>query len=331
MAAAADNVLARCPVVPAKYPSGDGIDLDVQVRRQDTTVETVKLHQEYERFIKTEFPDFQKMYLQFPEVFAPKVKDSEKAIEGFLQKPGSDNAVWLTHAVGDKAESDVFYDVEKQFRNRTAVSYNGFQLGSVFKVAKETIKDERNKRREQNNDILDVPLSNSEMDLYRLLGQDPTELTDCVDGIVKNLFGEDDCDEIDKNRLKDNIDLITTENKWVCKLLPGKIEHFFNTQNIQRNLSKQEIHSFVINKIFERNIKKNQELDQLVVDKKSSTVIQVEIKSVQRFKGNFHDKGLNREFTKACEQIGQGKEMFLRVLAPNSNLSSNWGFQGKSS
>ena len=330
---AADNVLARCQAVPASYPSGVGLDLDVQVRRQDTNMETVKLHQEYERFIKTEFPNFQKNYLQFPEVFAPKVKDSDKAIEGFLQKHGSDNAVWLTHAVGDKAESDVFYDVEKQFRNRTAVSYNGFQLGSVFKVAKETIKDERNKRREQHNDILDVYLSNDELYLYRLLGQDPAELKDCVDGIVKKLFGEDDCDEIDKNRLKDNIDknLITTENKWVCKLLLGKIENLFKTQNIQRNLSKQEILSFVINKIFDKNINKNQELDQLVVDKKSSTVIQVEIKSVERFKDNFHDKGLRREFKKACEQIGHGKEMFLRVLAPNSNLSSNWGFQGKSS
>ena len=91
MAAAAGSVLARCHVEPANYLAGVGLDLDVQVRRQDTTVETVKLHQEYERFIKTEFPNFHKKYLQFPEVFAPKVKDSDKAIEGFLQKHSSEN------------------------------------------------------------------------------------------------------------------------------------------------------------------------------------------------------------------------------------------------
>ena len=104
---AADHVLARCQAVPASYPSGVGLDLDVQVRRQDTTMKTVKLHQEYERFIQKEFPDFHKMYLQFPEVFAPKGKDSEEAIEGFLQKHGSGiDAVWLSHATGDHAESD---------------------------------------------------------------------------------------------------------------------------------------------------------------------------------------------------------------------------------
>ena len=51
----AGSVLARCNVVPACYPSGVGLD----------------------------------KYLQFPEVFAPKVKDSDKTIEGFLQKQGS--------------------------------------------------------------------------------------------------------------------------------------------------------------------------------------------------------------------------------------------------
>ena len=54
--------------------------MDVLVRRQDTTVEVVKLNQEYQTFLVREFPDFQSKFIQLPEVFAPKVKDSSKVI-----------------------------------------------------------------------------------------------------------------------------------------------------------------------------------------------------------------------------------------------------------
>ena len=171
------SVLDRCHVVPASYLSG--LHIDVLVRRQDTTVEVVKLNQEYQTFLVREFPDFQSKFIQLPRVFAPKVKDSSKAIEGFVQKHVADiDKVWLSHTVGDQAESIVFYELEKQFLLRPALSWNGFQLGSVFKVAKEAVKEERTKRREQNLHVLDVPLSKIELDLYGLLGHDDTELTE---------------------------------------------------------------------------------------------------------------------------------------------------------
>ena len=235
--------------------------------------------------------------------------------------------------MGDQAESIVFYELEKQFLLRPALSWNGFQLGSVFKVAKEAVKEERTKRREQNLHVLDVPLSKIELDLYGLLGHDDTELTEQVDGIMANLFFQTVMDEIDEATLKKNMDksLISNENKWICKLLLGKIANIFKTQNIERNLSNKEIHSFVMNKMFDKKVNKNQEFDQLIIDKKSSTVMQVEIKSVERNENNYNDKGLRGEYKKACEQIRLGRDLFLQVLAPNSNLSTKWGYQGNSS
>ena len=340
MAAAAGSVLARCHVEPANYLAGVGLDLDVQVRRQDTTVETVKLHQEYERFLKKEFPNFYKEYLQFPEVFGGKVKDATKAIEGFYQKEkrqkkndNADEAEWHSRAAGDQAESDLFHYLQKHFFGRPAMSYNGFQMGKVFKVAKETVKEEREKRRKQHINLLDVDLSNNEKILFKMLGQQISVLNQDVETIMVALFDQIDLDVIDEASLKINIEkgLIAKDNKGICKQLLGKIAHIFKTQVIERDLNRGEIQSFVSAKLYDQITKKNQEFDQFIIDRKSSTFMHFEIKSVERLPDNFSNKNLKVEYEKACKQIKLGKEMFLRFLAPNRNLSSNWAYQGKSS
>jgi hypothetical protein len=183
------SVLERYHVVPATNPAGYQANFDVVVRWQDTSEERVKLFQEYENFTKTRFPQFQTKFLQFPEVFTSKVKDPGKAIEGFPQKGISDvDPVWLSHALGDKAESSLFQALEREFVGRPSLSWNGFEIRKLFLVAKETLKEERNQQKLKNPHLLEVPLSKGELDLFKVLGNDLKHLTYTVEDVIKNLF-----------------------------------------------------------------------------------------------------------------------------------------------
>ena len=51
-------------------------------------------------------------------MYLAKVKDTANIVEGFAQKEISAIAalkVWQTHALGDRAESDLFHALEKMF------------------------------------------------------------------------------------------------------------------------------------------------------------------------------------------------------------------------
>ena len=128
--------LARYQVSPGK--PGYTANYDVRVRRQNTTIETVKLLEEYEHFTKEHFPHYQTQFYQVPEVFTMKVKDAKKVVEGFPSLPAQDpqHKVWKTHALGDQAEYAVHRAIQRELGDRPAFSWNSFELKKLFFVAK---------------------------------------------------------------------------------------------------------------------------------------------------------------------------------------------------
>ena len=312
-------------MVPATNPTGYQADFDVKVRRQDASEKKVKLLQEYESFVKINFPHFQTQFIKFPEVFTSKVKDPAKAIEGFAQKERKADVdpVWLTHALGDKAESDLFQALERECAGRPAVSWNGFEMRKLFLVAKETLKEERNQQKLLNPNLLEVPLTKGELELYRALGHDVKHLTDTVEDVLKKLFGP-------VFSLKTNLRLylarkLNKDVEVVCKDLLRKV----STTN--PTLNQKETENYIFYKLWKRVTDENQEFDQFLLDKGSSTFIHLEVKAVERLKGKHIDKGLRAEYNEACKQLERGKKMFLEVIAPTCDLSANWAYQGESS
>merc|ERR1719206_598885 len=101
----------------------------VRVRRQDTTVETVKLMDEYDKFTQQNFPQFQTRFYQVPAVFSMKVKDPGKVVEGFPTLPADEpqHKVWKTHGLGELAEGDVHQAVQEELGGRPAISWNSFK------------------------------------------------------------------------------------------------------------------------------------------------------------------------------------------------------------
>ena len=323
---ASSSVLVRSHVAPSSNAAGYQADFDVVVRRQNTSEENVKLLDEYDSFTKTHFPNFQTKFIQLPEVFTSKVKDPSKAIEGFAEKKrntDADESVWLTHALGDKAESDLFQALERECAGRPAVSWNGFEMRKLFLVAKETLKEERKQQKLLNPNLLEVPLTKGELELYRALGHDVKHLTDTVEDVMKKLFEP-------AFSLKTNIQhylarKLNKDVEVVCKDLLRKV----STTN--PTLNQKETENYIFYKLWKRVTDENQEFDQFLLDKGSSTFIHLEVKAVERLKGKHIDKGLRSEYTKACKQLELGKKMFLDVIAPTCDLSANWAYQGKSS
>ena len=322
---ASSSVLVRSHVAPSSNAAGYQADFDVVVRRQNTSEENVKLLDEFDSFTKTHFPNFQTKFIQLPEVFASKVKDPSKAIEGFAEKKRKTDVdpVWLTHALGDKAESDLFQALEKEFVGRPSVSWNGFEMRKLFLVAKETLKEKRNQQKLLNPTLLEVPLTNGELELYRALGHDVKHLTDTVEDVMKNLFGT-------AYSLKTNIQhylarKLNKDVEVVCKDLLRKV----STTNPSPD--QKETENYICYKLWKKVTDENQEFDQFLLDKGSSTFAHFEVKAVERFKDKYNDTGLKKEYYKACAQLELGKKMFHEVIAPTCGLSVNWAYQGKSS
>ena len=111
----------------------------------------------------------------------------------------------------------------------------------------------------------------------------------------------------------------------VTKILLRKI------RNPKKPLSpdETEVKHFMSYNLWSRKIERNQEFDQLVLEKLSSLFLQLEVKSVLREEGKYVDKGLRSQYESACQQLVKGKDMFHNIIAPACELSQNWAYQGK--
>ena len=320
--------LARYQVVPSIKPGYQG-DYPVRVRRQDTTVKEVTMIEEFSAFTQKHFPSHQTQFLQVPEVFSPKVKDLGKVVEGFPEKGSAKvDPVWLTHALGDQAEYAVFRAIQTELGDRPALSWNSYELKKLFFVAKEAMKQERADARQENPDSLEMPLTPSERSLFVALGNDMKDVDKEVETIINFLQSNAQNNTVEASLEKFLKTSAVKNNKdveVVTKILLRKI------RNPKKPLSpdETEVKHFMSYNLWSRKIERNQEFDQLVLEKMSSLFLQLEVKSVQREEGKYVDKGLRKEYLNACKQLLQGKDMFLNIVAPACELSQIWGYQGK--
>ena len=106
---------------------------NVRVRRQDSTIENVKLMEEMFRFLDTEEPDAVNKYLAHPQSFEYN-GDSLKDIQGFPEKARTifsrpqqsgpknkeeiEKEKWLKRALSDSSEAKVYHALEMAFQAR---------------------------------------------------------------------------------------------------------------------------------------------------------------------------------------------------------------------
>ena len=323
--------LARTHVSPANKPCYTA-NHDVRVRRQDTIVETVKLIDEYDKFTQQNFPQFQTRFYQVPEVFSMKVKDPSKVVEGFPSLPADEppHKIWKTHGLGELAEGDVHQAVQEELRGRPAISWNSFKQRSLFLIAKQTFKEDRDIKRQQEPDMLEHPLTEDETSLFQAIGHDLNHLRVTVDSVIEYIFQgqENASNTLDLALALEKLlktDLAKTKDIEVCcKNLLRKIRNPSNPLNP----GKTEVDNYLMFNLWNRMMEKDQEFDQLVLEKLSSLFLHLEVKSVDRQEGNKKEKGLKSQFIEACKQLEAGKKMFLNIIAPACKLSQNWAYQG---
>ena len=81
-----------------------------------------------------------------------KVKDPSKVVEGFPSLPADEaqHKVWKTHGLGELSEGDAHQGVQEELGGRPAISWNSFQMKSLFFIAKQTFKQERDLKDNKN-------------------------------------------------------------------------------------------------------------------------------------------------------------------------------------
>ena len=197
-----------------------------------------------------------------------KVKDPSKMVEGFPFLPAdeSPHKVWKTHGLGELAEGVVHQATQVELDGRPALSWNSFHIKSLFFVAKETLKQERELTRQQEPGILEHPLTEGECSLLQALGHDVKHLRVTVYSVIKYIYHDQENKETPfdltlEKLLKTNL----AKNKDIevsCKKLLRKIRNPGNPLNP----GKKEVDNYLMFNLWNRMIDKNQEFDQLVLE-----------------------------------------------------------------
>ena len=302
--------------------------LMVLVRREDTTIQEVEVMEEYRRFTKKYFPKYEQKFLQFPEVFATKLKT-----EGFPEKKKNVEPAyseWYTHAAGETAEYALFRFLEKEFSDRPALSMNSLEIRKLLLVSKQTLDKKRNERKElmkkKNPNIIELPLTEEELHFFEVLGNSVANLMKDVDEVIKCLF------DGDGNTLEVNIEKfikgskIKDDKQIACRCLFRKITgpNFVNKETP----NKEDVKNFIGYNIWKKNVDKNQEFDNVLIDKLTSNYLHFEVKSVTRDVGNHIEKGLKSQLIEGAQQLQFGKALFQDLIAPLCNLTSDWTYTG---
>ena len=74
------------------------------------------------------------------------------------------------------------------------------------------------------------------------------------------------------------------------------------------NPGKTEVENYLKYTIWNRMMDKNQEFDEIILEKLSSLFLHLEVKSVVREEGKYKDKGLKGEFHEACKHYDSAEK-----------------------
>ena len=321
--------------------------IQVQVKRQDSTVEQAFLLDEFHRLINTALPDCHNQFLVHPPVFK---YDQSKLhqTEGFPEvardmltatSPGNRGGVhhrhltkWTQHGLAETAEDVARQAMVRAFSGSPGLLFNGLKREKLFSVARRALGFGGHTQR--------GPINQQEKDIYQMVGIDMDKLIQETTSLVEELFPDPAVSSLQEQ------DLLTNLSPALRVIKPGYAELSGDAQNkyrdklrnsiqkeyksaIGNHLTKTEVHSFLVRHLLGTYLDLQDEYDSLLVDRSSSCLFQLEVKSWPQHPGDLGSPGstppgLKDKVESANLQLGKGLDLYNHVLGPAAALSPSW-------
>ena len=95
---------------------------------------------------------------------------------------------WDEKAVAEMAEEKVYNSLLRTFKSRVALLCSGLKMEKVLQVARESVQFDANQQRRLQPHLVEVDLTQSEKDFYKMLGQDIVKIEQDVTNLTNLLF-----------------------------------------------------------------------------------------------------------------------------------------------
>ena len=95
---------------------------------------------------------------------------------------------WDEAARAQKAEEEVYNSLVRTFKSRVALLWSGLKMEKVLQVARESVQYDANQQRRLQPHLVEVDLTPSETDFYKMLGQDVAKIEQDVTALNDHLF-----------------------------------------------------------------------------------------------------------------------------------------------
>ena len=253
----------------------------------------------------------------------------------------------MKSVLGLRGEETVDDALFKAFSKRASLAWNSLEEERLFKIAKDYVKYKLKQKKQGDESLLNTSLLPEEKHLHKLLGVDVTKLEKEVEEFLKELFNnrqemtekemEAALDEKCKNPKKLHSE--ATEDKRPAFGQLSLSEKRFYKDNLKSHLkkaigkkrnqvgqtrlhiSKKEAKNCLLRYFL--NFRENKaEFDHWLVDKASSSLLHVEVKTYPQ--GPITKDGLLNAMESARHQHGLGDALFSNILGPAAKLSSGW-------
>ena len=346
--------LGRADIASSNPRTGCRIaDVKVSVTRQDTGRSEGSMMNEFSTFLKTNFKEFDSEHLKFPPGFTydrRRMADVDGPTDVTGRQIGRRTEDRDREVQSRRGEEMLDDALHKAFSKRTSMMWNGFEQDTLFKIAKDCVRHDLEKARAKESSLLDVPLLPEERALQELFGINVTQLEKEVEEFVKEIFsGNQDMTEGDLDKAID--DKCKNPKKAQNRKEIRPVFEFFSQKektyyrdNLKRHVKKAfitnskkgkkgttknitsvkpaEFGHYII-RYFMSLLVKQAEFDHILVDKDSSSLIQVEVKTYP-LQGVITKEGMKEPFASANTQLGWGDSVFQNILRPNAQLGSSW-------
>ena len=328
-------------------------DIKVRVTRQDTGQSDGRMMEEFSTFLKKYFKNFDSEHLKFPPGFTydrRRMADVDGPTDVIGRQIGRRTEDRDREVQGRRGEEMLDDALHKAFGKRTSMMWHEFEQDTLFKIARDCVRHDLEKARATESSLLDVPLLPEERALHKLFGINMTQLEKEVDEFVKQIFSghqemtEGELDKAMDDKCKspkktpDGVEirpvfrlLNQTEKTYYKDHLRRHVKKAFNTNGKKgkKDTTKKitavkpsEFEHYII-RYFMSLLVKQAEFDHILVDKESSSFIQVEVKTYPQ-QGQITKEGMKVPYTSANTQLGWGDSLFQNVLCRDARVGSSW-------
>ena len=310
-------------------------NLKVRVRRQDTTIEEVSLMEEHANYLKNNYPNFTSEFNVFEEMVDSVVVEKNLKVEGFPYASSQPNGKeYIFRQKGKaKCEEDKIMGWLTAKGVEGSFLWNGFKTEWICKALQQTLAFNY-KQMKGNTSELDCPLSLEEKTYYKdVLARDMEMFAATVTSLVEDIFKSKDILEldefnkaVDKSKEKPFYEELTEKAR---KSLKNRIKTHLkeSLKKINKNSLKKEETKNCLQRFFLNELKPNDEFDVILVDGRTKTVYQFEVKSYPQ-DGKCTTKGLANALEKANSQLEKGGNFFEQVVFPVAKIGTDWTMKG---